>query len=110
MHRAIRRGGRRPSRRRSGPTPARERRAREREKTLRPCAPGEPPAVGSRPTLAGKERPYEGSCMPPRHVVSLNAMANAIVFDQPGAKVRLDSIPTRPPPKMTKAKAKARFD
>ena len=37
-------------------------------------------------------------------------MANAIVFDQPGAKVRLDSIPTRPPPKMTKAKAKARFD
>jgi len=37
-------------------------------------------------------------------------MPNANVFDEPGAKVRLDSIPTRPPAKMTKAKAKARFE
>ena len=37
-------------------------------------------------------------------------MPNAIVFDEPGAKVRLDSISTRPPPKMSKAKAKARFE
>jgi PPK2 family polyphosphate:nucleotide phosphotransferase len=37
-------------------------------------------------------------------------MPHAIVFDDPGAKVRLDSISTRPPPKMTKAKAKARFE
>ena len=37
-------------------------------------------------------------------------MQTPIVFDEPGAKVRLDSIPTRPPPKMTKAKAKARFE
>jgi PPK2 family polyphosphate:nucleotide phosphotransferase len=37
-------------------------------------------------------------------------MSHDIVFDEPGAKVRLESISTRPPPKVTKAKAKARFE
>jgi PPK2 family polyphosphate:nucleotide phosphotransferase len=37
-------------------------------------------------------------------------MPRPIVFDEPGAKVRLDSFSTRPPPKMTKAKAKVRFE
>jgi PPK2 family polyphosphate:nucleotide phosphotransferase len=32
------------------------------------------------------------------------------VFDSPGEKVRLDKIPTRPPPKMQKAEAQARFE
>ena len=31
-------------------------------------------------------------------------------FDSPGEKVRLDKIPTQPPPKMQKADAKARFE
>ena len=37
-------------------------------------------------------------------------MPQTSVFDEPGAKVRLDSISTDPPPKMTKAKAKERFE
>jgi len=37
-------------------------------------------------------------------------MPHVTVFDQPGRKVRLESISTRPPSKMTKAKAKARFE
>jgi PPK2 family polyphosphate:nucleotide phosphotransferase len=36
-------------------------------------------------------------------------MPRPTVFDEPGAKVRLESFPTRPPAKVTKAKAKARF-
>src|SRR4051812_30965616 len=37
-------------------------------------------------------------------------MPNVPLFDEPGAKVRLDDISTRPPAKVSKAKAKARFD
>ena len=37
-------------------------------------------------------------------------MNHVTAFERPGAKVRLESIPTRPPPKMTKAKAKERFE
>src|SRR5947199_3823390 len=37
-------------------------------------------------------------------------MRHVTTFDEPGAKVRLDSISTRPPAKITKAKAKERFD
>jgi PPK2 family polyphosphate:nucleotide phosphotransferase len=37
-------------------------------------------------------------------------MPHAIVLDEPGAKLRLDSVSTRPPPRITKSKAKARFE
>jgi len=36
-------------------------------------------------------------------------MKNVVVFDSPGAKVRLDEISTRPPGKIQKADAQARF-
>jgi PPK2 family polyphosphate:nucleotide phosphotransferase len=36
-------------------------------------------------------------------------MSGTVVFDSPGAKVRLDDIPTRPPKKMQKAEAHTRF-
>jgi PPK2 family polyphosphate:nucleotide phosphotransferase len=37
-------------------------------------------------------------------------MSGTVVFDSPGAKVRLDDISTRPPRKMQKAEAHARFE
>jgi len=37
-------------------------------------------------------------------------MRHVTTFDEPGAKVRLDSLSTRPPAKITKAKAKERFE
>jgi PPK2 family polyphosphate:nucleotide phosphotransferase len=37
-------------------------------------------------------------------------MSDRIVFDSPGEKVRLDRISTRPPSKVQKAEAQARFD
>ncbi|MFL5276348.1 MAG: PPK2 family polyphosphate kinase [Myxococcales bacterium] len=37
-------------------------------------------------------------------------MRNVTTFDEPGARVRLASISTRPPAKITKGKAKERFD
>jgi PPK2 family polyphosphate:nucleotide phosphotransferase len=37
-------------------------------------------------------------------------MSGTVVFDAPGAKVRLDDISTQPPKKMQKAEAQARFD
>jgi len=37
-------------------------------------------------------------------------MRHVTTFDEPGAKVHLDSISTRPPAKITKAKAKERFE
>src|SRR3954465_1358711 len=37
-------------------------------------------------------------------------MRNVTTFDEPGARVRLESISTRPPAKITKAKAKERFE
>src|SRR5207237_8697534 len=47
-------------------------------------------------TLAGKEKSRKISAMP-----------QTSVFDEPGAKVRLDSISTDPPPKLTQANARA---
>src|SRR3954454_25331152 len=37
-------------------------------------------------------------------------MRNVTTFDEPGARVRLESISTRPPAKITKGKAKERFE
>ena len=37
-------------------------------------------------------------------------MRHVTTFDEPGAKVRLDSISSRPPAKISKAKAKVRFE